>query len=1083
MSAVIEISLNSGDVLELDPEDLPENIQETMGLLRDERCDLRAWLTVGVAYYKKGRVNDFLTIMQNALTYAKADLQRTQQAALCAIASCYTTKYYSVSSASERAKFLDSANAPISQAEKVNFSTPVVWISKGLVFLSRNNYDQAKLNFEVYISSVPHSLPANMGLACAYMGKGDWLAALKSWQLCLRILAGNTKAPLDVQCMVRCGIGLCFDKLECPNSARTAFERVLDMDPKNPTALVLLSTISLNAMKHPATSESDRREFLAMGVGYATKAFQEMKARDESNPVVLARIADILFLQKHHVKSLKAASKAGEFTTSATLLAEVHYCLGRGYHVEGKFTEAMTAYSKSLSYKSDYLLSRYAQGQMYLQRNETTKAIECFEYVRDRVRDMKKNDSRAAHLSRSSLSGSTAGNPDEDYDTLKKLGFLYAQLAEAPIEATASTPTKEYEQKREQSRQLYNKALDTFRTLFQFRSADESEMGSLDPQVLIVYGRMLERSPSSPAESKNQALQLYLTAQKALADKGLAGTRPELTNNIGVLYHNLNDLERAKAYYYTALTEAKALDAGKASTEVKDTLETTIMYNTARLFEDLQSDAEAEKFHRAVLARHSFYFDSQIRLGVISQSRGQLQEAADHYQMVLDQDPKNVEAHCQLGALQLTQNQTRAAKKNFERVLQSIDKFDVTSLLQLANLYLFGSVGKEKSEEKSKNLSEAWKVFDKVLQLDPRNPVAANGIAIALREKGWTEEALLLFEQVRESDANVPYFTINYAHMLTEMQQYQRAIRLYEKASEKFFENRNPEVLVAVARAYYLFGKSSKSPEYLRSAMRCLQKALHIFPKDRTQLFNLAVVQQDLTVTITGERIDKVSVDEMRDALKHATMAIRTFNNLSQIKSEQYDHSIASQRASYTATVRDKLVKRIDEAIQTEEDREKRLEDMRQELLRTAQDAEAKERQREEEKRREQERIARDYEELNEKVKSNLRAWDEYQVTEAKRRRRKDEDGFVLRDDEDGASESDEGAPGDGTPKRKRDGDGSGKKEKKRKLVRKNTDDGEHDNGNEYGVGSSSASSGSRKKRAAAVDDYIADSDEELRDG
>jgi RNA polymerase-associated protein CTR9 len=209
---------------------------------------------------------------------------------------------------------------------------------------------------------------------------------------------------------------------------------------------------------------------------------------------------------------------------------------------------------------------------------------------------------------------------------------------------------------------------------------------------------------------------------------------------------------------------------------MKDALETTLRYNFGRVCEDTGEENEAERAYQAIIKKHPAYVDAHLRLGYVAQQRGHLEDAAKHYQNALKQDPTSVEAHVQLGTLQLMQNQTRAAKRSFEKVLGQIDKFDLVSLLQLGNIWLHTPA--KDAEGHGKNLAEAYKMYDRVLALDPRNPYAANGLAMALREKGWVDEALRIFEQVRESDDSVSCFAVNYAHMLAELGHYKRAIPL-----------------------------------------------------------------------------------------------------------------------------------------------------------------------------------------------------------------------------------------------------------------------------------------------------------------
>ncbi|KAJ1502873.1 protein required for normal CLN1 and CLN2 G1 cyclin expression [Coelomomyces lativittatus] len=567
------------------------------------------------------------------------------------------------------------------------------------------------------------------------------------------------------------------------------------------------------------------------------------------------------------------------------------------------------------------------------------------------------------------------------------LAYLHAHLAENAIHTSASIPTREYEEARENCRQLYARAIELFKTLHAFRSTDPEECGRFDTNILIMYSRLLESSPLATPETRQMALKLYLSARDLLtrANKPVPA---ELLNNLGVLYHVAGDHLNSSHFFMDALKVIRGDE--KISLEDKDALESTLLYNLGRCYEEVRKDDEAERFYNAVLQRQPLYHDSNLRLGMIEQAKGHLKEAASYFIKVVDQAPDNVEAHILLGILQLTMNQTRSARKNFEKVLHSIDKFDLVSLLLLGNIWLF-SVNRE---NKDKALTEAWKMYEKVLLLDPRNPYAANGIAIALRDRGCLEEALRLFEQVREADDKVPCFMVNYAHILSELGQFKRAIPLYEKAMARFFENKNVDILVSTARAYYQLGKTTKSADHLQAALKYLQLALHIFPKDKTLWFNLAIVLQDHTVVLSSERMDKISVGQMREAVRLADLAIRNLTWLASTPSDQYDQHIASQRVSYTRSVKEKLEKRIDELIETQEDRQKRLSEMIQQKQLEEASIHQKKSMELAQKQKEMEHVLKTYQSMNEKIRDELKVWDALQLKA--QRRVKDSDGFVV---------------------------------------------------------------------------------------
>jgi RNA polymerase-associated protein CTR9 len=232
----------------------------------------------------------------------------------------------------------------------------------------------------------------------------------------------------------------------------------------------------------------------------------------------------------------------------------------------------------------------------------------------------------------------------------------------------------------------------------------------------------------------------------------------------------------------------------------------------------------------------------------------------------------------------------------------------------------------------------------------------------------------------------------------------------YEKALDRFFEGKNVDIMGSAAKAYYQLGKTLKQADQLKCAFRLLQRALHIFPKDMTLWFNLAIVLQDHTAVMSSERMDKVTVEEMREAATLAELTIRNLTWLANKTSEQYDPHIAEQRAAYTRTVKEKLEKRIDELLQTQADRQKRLEEMishRQQQEKAQMQAAN---QAEEVKQRELDDVLRVYEEMNAKIQEGMKAWDDVVRSAGGSRKpraqRQEEDGFVVPDTDSDAEDS-----------------------------------------------------------------------------
>lgn len=70
MSGTIEIPLKDSDeVIELGLDQLPDG-EEVLSILIQENCPLHVWLRLAGAYYKQGKIDDFVRILDSSRTNA-----------------------------------------------------------------------------------------------------------------------------------------------------------------------------------------------------------------------------------------------------------------------------------------------------------------------------------------------------------------------------------------------------------------------------------------------------------------------------------------------------------------------------------------------------------------------------------------------------------------------------------------------------------------------------------------------------------------------------------------------------------------------------------------------------------------------------------------------------------------------------------------------------------------------------------------------------------------------------------------------------------------------------------------------------
>ena len=72
-STTIEIPLRDTDeVIELDLEQLPEG-DEVLGILQQEKAPYSIWVTLALEYYKNGKIDDFVRLLEASRTDAGID--------------------------------------------------------------------------------------------------------------------------------------------------------------------------------------------------------------------------------------------------------------------------------------------------------------------------------------------------------------------------------------------------------------------------------------------------------------------------------------------------------------------------------------------------------------------------------------------------------------------------------------------------------------------------------------------------------------------------------------------------------------------------------------------------------------------------------------------------------------------------------------------------------------------------------------------------------------------------------------------------------------------------------------------------
>lgn len=257
---------------------------------------------------------------------------------------------------------------------------------------------------------------------------------------------------------------------------------------------------------------------------------------------------------------------------------------------------------------------------------------------------------------------------------------------------------------------------------------------------------------------------------------------PQLLNNMGCFHFQAERFVRARDLFQAALN-ACVKAASRDETIDTDALVTSISYNLGRCYESENMLDEAKDVYENLLKRHPDYVDARIRLTFIILPS---EEGPKAMKALFKEHEDNMEVRAMYAWYQKKANRSKTHVSNEEQntykaTLTKFDKHDRYSLVGMGNIYL--SIAREaprsteqEKEKRRRNYEKAVEFFMKVLELDPRNAYAAQGLAIALiEEKKDYGAALSIFTKVKDTVKDYGV-NVNLGHINVEVKQFSRAI-------------------------------------------------------------------------------------------------------------------------------------------------------------------------------------------------------------------------------------------------------------------------------------------------------------------
>lgn len=673
--------------------------------------------------------------------------------------------------------YIQAATSVLNDASRISPSYPPLFLARGVLYLLRaslqapataagpnpvssermDTLKQAAKCFEDALrASGGKNLMAKMGKARVSYSMGKWADALKGYQNVLE------SSPGLIDPDPRIGIGCCFWQLGFKDDAASAWQRSLDLDPRSKIALILLGLYNFHlTARLPPTDPGFAALTKKAMSQYIVPSFQ----LDNMYPISCATLGSWYNLRKAFDKVETLSRRAIDLTDVNAIASDGWYQLARKEHQEENIQKAMDFYSRADQARGGddrgYVPAKFGSAQMRVLMQDYDGAKFRLEKILQQ-------------------------QPNVEAQTL--LGTLYAEDVFA-AQAAKSSEDKSAELK---------KALKYLEDV-QKAWRDPKKKVSPDQSVLLNLARLYEAEhPDKSLKCLGEVEQMELDAipeedyPDGIEDEAelKAALRellpPQLLNNMACFHYQAERYARARDLFQTALN-ACVKAAARDETIDTDALVTSISYNLGRTYEAEGMLDDAKSVFEGLLKRHADYIDARIRLAYISLRQNPNDEGPRAVKELMKDNEDNLEVKALYGwYLNKSKKRTLVLQddqeqRHYKHTLQKSDKHDCYSLTGMGNLHLAIAREMRRDTEQDKDkrrkmYERAVEFFDKVLQLDPKNAYAAQGIAIALVEdKKDYATALQILTKVKDTIKDYSVF-VNLGHTYTEIKQYARAI-------------------------------------------------------------------------------------------------------------------------------------------------------------------------------------------------------------------------------------------------------------------------------------------------------------------
>lgn len=892
------------------------NHNDVLDLLKAEQAPLDIWLAFAREYFKQGKIESFLEVLQEGsgpeVDEFYGDVKYERIAILNALGAYYTN--LGKTNKRQRDEYFIKAVDFYNKAARIDSQELTTWVGKGQLQLAKGDWEQSAEMFKIVLQEHPDHVPALLGQACVFFNKGKVQDALANYKKVLEVHPRCTAA-------VRLGIGLCHYRLRSTlpgradfhnAKARQSFERVLQLEPDNVEGLVALAMLDIN---------SD-------DVTVVRRALERMRRAFEIYPynaMALNHLSNHYFFTGQHQLVEALTEAALTCTNHSNTRAESYYHLARSCHSKGDYDKASFYYrhaAQELPAGSDFTLPYYGLGQIHFYRGELEKALAALDKV-------------------------LAAQPS-NAEALKVVGSIQARQGRLAD------------------------ALTTFKKVTSLHSSDtQAWIETSELQVANDFGGALQ--------SLQRAQSLFIQQRRKVPF--------ELLNDIAVLHFLRHDYLATMSVLKEALgsgpwtvfsegpgpdaaaanfgpIESKAVRNGYHEEESKEVKEfpaekVAVVYNLARLHEQLYETNRAIALYRLILQKHPTYVDCYLRLAIIAQARCNWVSSSSLIETALAVSPSNIDALLLQSLAEEKHDDMNSAKDFIKKSMEGSSGTPPTpALLAMGNWNLAMSTRPWKdSKAEALYLDKARECFHKALMKNASNMYAANGAGCVFGEKGLLDMSKDIFNQVQEAIAgtgllDAPDVWTNLAHIHLAKSETTLAIKMYQNCQRRYHYGTDAQGLLYLARAQY-------EAEQYKESQRTLIRAVHIAPTNYTLHFDAAnVMQKHASVTLKKE---KRSAEQVRHAVAELMTAVRMFEQLSVLgtqPSHGFDQTKSKLHLEYCKELLVAAKAHLEAAEREEQQNRQRQEVARQQAL-----ASEARRRAEEERKVQEERLKREEEE------------------------------------------------------------------------------------------------------------------------